>query len=277
MKQWTKEEEQILLKNYYDYSNRELNKLFFPDRSPKSIERKIFRMNLGPKSPEVRKRGIQKMSNTKKEYYKDHEAWNKGRTFSKESKQKMSQAKKAVGKWKGKDNPRHQKPLFGKENGNWQGGVTDLYRALRNELNCWYQKSINICNYKCVITGEDFEELHHFYPFRKIMNQVFDNLNMEIRSSQNDYSEIEWPQIKEELLRLHFLYGYGVCLTQKIHMFFHENYGYHNCTSQDFLEFVYKIDCGDYDNWFKRNNININLNYSYIEYLESTLVSQKSA
>ena len=40
-----------------------------------------------------------------------------------------------------------------------------------------------------------------------------------------------------------------------------------------FLDFVYRIDTGEFDSWFEENNIPININYEYIEYLESTLSS----
>lgn len=275
--EWTQEEEKILVKNFYNYSDRELHELFFPERSAKSIERKIARLNLGSRSPEVRKRGIEKMANTKKEYYKTHEGWNKGKTFSEESRRKMSIAKRSINKWKGDDNPRHQKPLFGKDNGNWQGGITDLYRALRNELGVWYSDSIKFCNYKCVICGEHFEEVHHFYPYKNIMREAFENTNIDIRTSQQDYTESEWEKIKKEFVDIHIKYGYGICLSKKIHMLFHDKYSYHNCTPRDFLDFVYRLDCGEFDDWLIQNNISININYKYIEYLENILFALNDA
>lgn len=39
----------------------------------------------------------------------------------------------------------------------------------------------------------------------------------------------------------------------------------------DFLDFLYRIDIGEFDNWFDENNLKININYEYVEYLESTL------
>ena len=90
---WTKEEEKILIDNFYNHSDQELHEYFFQNKTPKAIGNKIRRMNLGSRSPEVRKRGMERMANTKKEYYKTHDAWNKGKKFSEESRQKMSIAK----------------------------------------------------------------------------------------------------------------------------------------------------------------------------------------
>ena len=60
-------------------------------------------------------------------------------------------------------------------------------------------------------------------------------------------------------------------MTKEIHKLFHDNYGYKDFTAHDFLDFVYRIDIGEFDNWFVKNNIPIKINYEYIDYLEGTL------
>ena len=62
-------------------------------------------------------------------------------------------------------------------------------------------------------------------------------------------------------------------MTKEVHKLFHDNYGYKDFTAYDFLDFAYRVNNGEFDNWFIKNNIPININYDYIEYLESTLSS----
>jgi hypothetical protein len=45
----------------------------------------------------------------------------------------------------------------------------------------------------------------------------------------------------------------------------------------DFLVFIRDIDCGKYNKWFEENNLLININYEYIDYLERTLKKNESA
>jgi len=67
---------------------------------------------------------------------------------------------------------------------------------------------------------------------------------------------------------MHILYGFGACLKKEIHKLFHDNYGYTSITQYDFLDFIYRIDSGEFDKWFIDNNIPININYNYVDYLE---------
>ena len=67
------------------------------------------------------------------------------------------------------------------------------------------------------------------------------------------------------------LYGYGACINKEVHKLFHDNYGHTKFSPFDFLDFLYRIDVGEFDTWFKENNLKININYEYVEYLESTL------
>ena len=67
------------------------------------------------------------------------------------------------------------------------------------------------------------------------------------------------------------LYGYGACINKEVHKLFHDNYGYIKFSPFDFLAFLYRIDTGEFDTWFTENNLQVNINYEYVEYLESTL------
>jgi len=132
------------------------------------------------------------------------------------------------GKWSGNKNPRFASPLVGKDNPNWRGGVTALYFELRSEIKEWQLESMKNCNYKCVISGKEFDNIHHLYPFKNIVNEVFETLNLEQLPKVLDYSEVEFDNIN---------YGLGVCLSKPIHKLFHDTYGYTNNTPEQFYEF----------------------------------------
>lgn len=129
------------------------------------------------------------------------------------------------------------------------------------------------CNYNCVITGKNFKNIHHLYPFRNIVNEVFDNLGLPIKSNVSDYTEIQFIKIKNELHRLHNYYGLGVCLIKPIHKLFHDTYGYTNNTCEQFLEFVNRFNNGEFNQWLNNNNLKLNINYKVINYIKSIQVN----
>ena len=103
------------------------------------------------------------------------------------------------------------------------------------------------CNYKCVLTGKGFDNVHHLYSFRNIVNEVFDCLKLDKREAVKDYSKKEFENIKRNLTELHEFYGYGVCLCKYIHKFFHDNYGYFNNTPEQFYEFEKRYKNFEFD------------------------------
>jgi hypothetical protein len=289
---WSDEDLILLRKVYAYYTNEELVKNFFPNRTKHSLDTMAFKNGFAWKTEETYKESRKqsakkvskllkgkimsdetkkKLSDSRKEYYKTHEAWAKGRKFSKEHRENISISKKKLGKWKGNKNPRHTNPLNGSLNGNWHGGTTNLLQELRSNTKDWFNESMNFCNYKCVITGLNFENIHHTTPFRDIVNQTFELIKLDKRNVVSDYSEKEFDYLTEILKGLHNEYGLGACMTKEIHKLFHDKYGYTNFSPYDFLDFVYRIDIGEFDDWFNNNNLPININYNYIEYLESTL------
>lgn len=210
-----------------------------------------------------------KISATKKEYYKTHDGWWKGRKRSPEQCKAISERMK--GKWAGDKNPRHINPLNGELNGRWKGGILPTYTELRSDTKDWFNESMEFCNYKCVITGEEFDNVHHTTAFRDIVDEVFKLTGIEVKQQVCDYSEDEFKHLRDELKDLHIIYGFGACINKDVHKLFHDNYGYTKFSPYDFLDFVYRIDIGEFDEWFKKNNLQININYDYVEYLESTL------
>ena len=210
-----------------------------------------------------------KISATKKEYFKTHDGWWKGRKRSPEQCRAISERMK--GKWAGDKNPRHINPLNGELNGRWKGGILDTYVELRSDTKDWFNESMEFCDYKCVITNGEFDNIHHTTAFRDIVDQVFEISSIEVRQKVHDYTEEEFNQLRSLLKELHNLYGYGACVNKKVHKLFHDNYGYTKFSPYDFLDFVYRVDIGEFDKWFEKNGLKIDINYDYIEYLESTI------
>ena len=289
---WTDDEKKLLKEVYKNYTGRELQIKYFPVRSIRSLESMAAIMGLSGKTEETKQRARSfsskivseklkgrdlgqewrdKISATKKEYYKTHDSWWKGKKRSPEQCKAIS--KRMKGKWAGDKNPRHINPLNGELNGRWKGGILDTYVELRSDTKDWFNESMEFCGYKCVITNGEFDNVHHTTAFRDIVDQVFELTEIEVRPKVCDYEEDEFKELRSILKDLHSVYGYGACINKDVHKLFHDNYGYTNFSPFDFLDFIYRIDIGEFDSWFEENNLKIDINYDYVDYLESTLVA----
>lgn len=276
---WTKEEESLLIENYHKYTNQELIDKLFPNETKKSLADKAWKLGISGKDDEVRERvnkeksemmsgenaphygkamsdeTKRKLSDSIKSYYKTNKSYWLGRKRSENQRKMIS--RRMRGKWEGNKNPRHLYPLHGKENLNWRGGKTLLYYELRSELKEWKKDSMEKCNYKCVITGGSFDNIHHLYPFKKIVDEVFETLKMDKRNAVEDYTEEEFNKIRNLLNQIHNKYGHGVCLCYKIHKKFHDEMGYHNNTPQQFEEFKEGLRSGKFDDFIKENDLKL--------------------
>jgi len=135
---------------------------------------------------------------------------------------------------------------IGENNHSWQGGITSLCEYLRNNIINWKKDSMKNCNYKCVITGEKFNVIHHLYSFNKISKEVLEETNLPIYKEINKYSDEQLEQLKKVNLELHYKYGLGICLSKKIHDLYHSLYGDNN-TPQQFEEFVQRYYNGEFE------------------------------
>lgn len=292
---WSQEEIKLLKLVYNNYTGLEImDRNFFPGRTLRAIECEAGILGINHKTEETKQRAYNhkaelvskmfkgrdlgqewrdKISATRKKYYETHEHWAKSRGFSEEHKKHISEAKIKAGKWKGVDNPRHKNPLNGELNGRWKGGINETYTELRSDTKDWFNESMEFCGYKCVIIGGEFDNIHHTTAFRDIVDEVFELTQIEVKPKVCDYSIEEFDKLRSILKYLHTVYGYGACINKDVHKLFHDNYGYTNFTPYDFLDFIYRIDIGEFDNWFEENQLNIDINYDYVEYLESTLTA----
>ena len=291
---WSQEEIELLKSVYNHYTGLEIiDKNFFPGRTLRAIESEANTLGIAFKTEETKQRAYKhqaelisevfkgrdlgqewrdKISATKKEYYKTHPGTRLGHKNSEETRKKISRARLAAGAWKGKNNPRHKNPLNGELNGRWQGGITDTYRELRSDTRDWQNESMEFCNYKCVITGGEFDNIHHTEPFKDIVEKTFEITGIEKRTSVLDYKNNDFEILRSVLKELHELYGFGACVCKDVHKLFHDLYGYIKFNSFDFLDFIYRINSGEFNQWFEGNKLKININYNYVEYLEHILL-----
>lgn len=292
---WTQEEIELLKSVYSHYTGLEiLDKNFFPERTLRAIECQASILGINFKTDETRQRAYKhqaqlvseifkgrdlgqewrdKISATKREYYKTHDGWWKGKKRSPEQCKMLSERNIRSGYWKGENNPRHKNPLNGELNGRWKGGINDTYSELRSDTKDWFNESMEFCNYSCVITNGEFDNVHHTTAFRDIVDEVFRLTNISVQQKVCDYLQEDFDELRSVLKDLHTLYGYGACINKDVHKLFHDTYGYTNFSPFDFLDFIYRIDIGEFDEWFEENHLKIDINYDYVDYLESTLTT----
>lgn len=134
----------------------------------------------------------------------------------------------------------------GRNSPNWKGGKTDIREFMDDKLIDWKKESIKNSGYRCVITGDVFDHVHHLYSFSKIVEESFLELGLD-NSKKNTllYSPEELVLISEKILEIHYRYPLGVCLRRDVHEKFHSIYGKTNNTPNQFYEFAEGIENGN--------------------------------
>lgn len=283
---WSDEDNELFIIRYPYYTNEELIQLFYPNLTNKQLCEKAWMLGINKgesalyrakelgyikssmklKGRVITEKQRKKQSETMKRLYAEGiyiSPW-KGRIVSEEEREKTRQRVK--GKWAGKNNPRYIKPLKGKENGRWEGGITNLYQFLRENIVEWKSNSMEICKYRCVITGGNFDNIHHLVPFKDIVYEAMESLNLEVRQNVDDYSKDTRELLINKIQRLHIKYGYGVCLSKEIHKLFHDTYNYTNFTKDNFIEFIDRYFKGEFDKQLddKYKGLNSKNNYEEV-------------
>lgn len=114
-----------------------------------------------------------------------------------------------------------------------ENDFANINHRLRSCINEWKILTEEKCNYSCVITNSKSYDIHHLKSFKDIVKEAFINLNYTVEN----YNEVTFEEIKNEVKRLHFFYGLGVCIDKSLHKDFHSKYGY-DFNNSDFLEFI---------------------------------------
>jgi hypothetical protein len=223
---WTDEELEILSIHYPTRTNREIQKEFMPNRDVELINKKASSLGLH-KTDETVLRA-------------------KRESYTEEWKQKISKTKKESGIHKGENNPMYGSHRIGSLNPNWQGGITELYEHLRRNLTQWKKDSMEQCGYKCILTGERFDDIHHLYGFQNIVDDTLRELNIRLEPNIGNYTDEELYMITDKCIEIHYRYPLGVCLKAEIHSLFHSLYTNRNNTPEQFYEFIDRWNNGEF-------------------------------
>lgn len=124
----------------------------------------------------------------------------------------------------------------------------DLSEYVRINNSEWKKNSIINCDYKCVLSGKRFDDIHHIYGLNLILDEVLCELKISVKETMDDYSEKELKLILGNFRLKQAHYPLGVCLTKEIHKQFHAFYGYGNNTQEQWDEFVSDYKIGKYKN-----------------------------
>ena len=117
-------------------------------------------------------------------------------------------------------------------------GYNDLSEYVRRNNLEWKTESMKNCEYKCVLTGERFDDIHHIYGLNLILNETMYNLNIEVKENMDDYTSEELRKILDTFRNIQSTYPLGVCLSKPVHSLFHSIYGYGDNTQEQWNEFV---------------------------------------
>lgn len=115
-----------------------------------------------------------------------------------------------------------------------------LTKYIRDRNYKWRERSIEAANGKCIITGLPFQEVHHLRSFSLMLDEVLEELHLENELFE-EYPEEEMIPIAEKFFEVQDSYPLGACLTRKVHLKFHNLYGYYYNTEDQFEEFIQKI------------------------------------
>lgn len=128
----------------------------------------------------------------------------------------------------------------------WYEGLVGIKRYLRHTLKKWRDDSKNYYNNKCIVTGKKSDVIHHLYSLGFLVVKTLHELNLPLKQTVYHYTKDELELIKTKCLELHYIYGLGICLCNKVHKLFHRYYKFDN-TPKQFEEFCQRF----YANEFK--------------------------
>jgi hypothetical protein len=137
----------------------------------------------------------------------------------------------------------------GDKSRHWKGGITPLLEYLRNKIKQWKKDSMKYCNYKCIITGEKFNVIHHLHSFAEIVKETILELDFLTYKTINEYTDEELKLLENKCLEIHYKYPLGVCLCDRVHNLFHAIYKKDgNTTPEQFYEFKERWFKGEFKN-----------------------------
>jgi hypothetical protein len=218
---WTESEKEII-KNQYPYKfNKELIELYFPFATVPCLIHQASIL------------GVRKSNEIMEKYWDE---------LGKRTSQRLLE----ISKWKGEDNPQYDSKRFGELNPNYKGGISALYQELRRNIKQWKYDSMENADYKCLLTNQRFENIHHIYSFDNIVQDTLNETGLPLYENISNYSDNELKQLIDKCLEIHYRHPLGICMTEQWHIQFHTEYGYGKNTEEQFYEFLEKFNEGKY-------------------------------
>lgn len=219
---WTQEEDDYLIEHYYDMTVKEIAN-HFEHHNRNSVYNRIVKLGLhGAPTFAYTDEDIQFIKNNYLTMSDD------------EIGEVLHRAGQSIKECRRKNGIFRRDPSEGTH-------YLDMLKFVQAHNSEWKKKSMAACNYKCVISGGKFHDIHHLYAKNMILNTVLDRLNIpydfDINSCDEDIKEL----ILKEFLAEQDKYPLGVCLHKNIHHKFHSMYGFGYNTPEQFEDFTKKI------------------------------------
>lgn len=103
----------------------------------------------------------------------------------------------------------------------------------------WKKASIEQCDYRCVISGKRFDDIHHLVSLNTIVTDACNSNGIDLNTfDPNCASESERKHFLDVVTQEQSKYPLGVCLSRDIHVEFHREYGYGDNTPEQFYAFI---------------------------------------
>jgi hypothetical protein len=246
---FTKEEMDILIKNYPYMSNKDLQLKFFPNKTEDQIMNAGTNHKLKKDSEYLKEQQIKVGLNNLK-LVPDMNGSNSPKWVER-IELRCDYCDNIIVRTKAKTKDKnycsksclYQDKILssiGENNPNWSGGYSDIKKYGRLLLKQWKIDSMRSCEYKCIITGESFKDIHHIKPYDEIFYETLESLMLPQKKLISDYTDSEIILFRNKLIENHYKYPLGVCLTKELHEEFHKIYGKRSFTIENWEEF-YKI------------------------------------
>ena len=219
---WTQEEDDYLIEHYYDMTVKEIAN-HFKHHNRNSVYNRIIKLGLhGAPTFAYTDEDIQ--------FIKDNYL-----TMSdKEIGKVLHRAGQSIKECRRKNGIYRRDPNEGTH-------YLDMLRFIQAHNSEWKKKSMAACNYKCIISGGEFHDIHHLYAKNMILNTVLDRLNISYDFDINSCDEDIKEMILKEFLIEQDKHPLGVCLHKNLHHRFHAMYGFGYNTPEQFDDFTKKI------------------------------------
>lgn len=121
----------------------------------------------------------------------------------------------------------------------------NVAKFLRGHLQEWKNKSMENCNYQCIVTGSKDFVVHHIVSFNTIFAEtmcLISDDGMKLSNNIDDYTKEELDKILNIFLNIHSKYPYGVCIRTDLHDLFHKTYGAGNNNEIQWKRFLENIN-----------------------------------